>query len=102
MITTIQFVCPRSVSAGELVMDPNSGSWGYAKTHYEGGKLGTFSAGSGYVVTVSGSVSDGADLWCRNGLMHAAPSAPDETPCASVISVMSQADGQTTALVRLY
>lgn len=102
MITTIQFVCPRTVSAGELVMDPNTGAWGYAKTHYAGGQIGTFSAGSGYVVTVPGNVSAGADLWCENGVIASAPSAPDETPCASVVSVMSQADGETTALVRLY
>lgn len=102
MITTMDFICPRAVSAGELVMDPNTGSWGYAKTHYAGGQIGTFSAGSGYVVTVPGIVSAGSDLWCRNGVITSTPSAPGETPCASVISVMSSVDMETTALVRLY
>lgn len=64
MIQTIQFVCPRAVSAGELVMDPNTGRWGYAKTHYAGGQMGTFSAGAGYVVSVPGTVSEGSPLYC--------------------------------------
>ena len=101
MIQTIQFVCPRTVSAGELVMDPNTGAWGYARSHYVGGQTGTFSAGGGYVVTVPGAVSDGAPLYCRNGILGTTPAGPGEAPCAEVTSVMERTGAETTVMIRL-
>ena len=101
MIQTIQFVCPRAVSAGELIMDPNTGRWGYARSHYVGGQTGTFSAGGGYVVTVPGSVSEGSVLYCRSGLLGATPTSPGETPCAEVMSVMERTGTDTTVMIRL-
>ena len=101
MIQTIQFVCPRAVSAGELVMDPNTGAWGYARSHYVGGQVGTFSAGGGYVVTVPGSVAEGASLYCRSGLLGATPTSPGETPCAEVTSIMERGPLETTVMIRL-
>lgn len=101
MIQTISFVCPRSVSAGELVMDPNTGRWGYARSHYVGGQTGTFSAGGGYVVIVPGSVSEGSALYCRSGLLGTTASTPGETPCAEVLSVMERTGTDSTVMIRL-
>lgn len=100
-ITTIEFVAPRAVSAGELVMDPNTGRFGFASAHYEGGQMGRFSAGSGYVVTVSGSPQPGSELWCRNGVMATSPAAVGDLPCAVVLSVISQDAAATTALISI-
>lgn len=102
MITQIEFVAPRSVSCGELVMDPNTGRWGFASRHYDGGQTGTFSAGSGYVVSVSGAVPEGADLFCRNGIIMSQASNASDTPCASVVSVLGRGAAETSVLVRLY
>lgn len=101
MIQNIEFVCPRAVSAGELVMDPNTGRWGYARSHYAGGQMGTFSAGAGYVVSVPGTVSEGSPLYCGGGVLRAAPSLPGETPCAEVFSVMERTATEATVMIRL-
>lgn len=100
-IRNIEFVAPRAVSAGELVMDPNTGAWGYARTNYAGGQPGVFTAGSGFVIEVPGAVGAGAPLYCRNGLVVAEPGAPGEPPCAEVISVLERNAQATSALVRL-
>lgn len=97
----LNFTCPRAVSAGELVMDPNTGSWGYARQNYNGGDMGTFSTGSGFVMTVNGSAAVGCDLFIRNGIITAAAAMTGHSPCAKVLSVIEKTDTQTTVLVSL-
>lgn len=100
-ITTIEFISPRSVSAGELVMDPNTGRFGFARRHYDGGQLGEFSAGSGYLMTVQGTVMPGADLWCRGGVLGGSPLSAGDLPCARVVNVMSVQNGETTVVIEI-
>lgn len=100
-MNNIQFTCPRAVSAGELVMDPSTGRWGFARQNYNGGDQGTFATGSGFVMDVAGTVQPGSLIYCRNGAASAAPTVPDQQPCARVDSVMGVTDGRTSALVTL-
>lgn len=100
-MNNLEFTCPRAVSAGELVMDPNTGRWGYARQAYKGGDLGTFSTGSGYVMTVSGPAQPGCALYCKNGLITTTPGVSGQSPCATVIQVIERIEDQTTVLVSL-
>lgn len=97
----LEFQCPQAVSAGELVMNPTTGNWGYARQNYNGGDMGTFSTGSGFVMTVNGNAQPGCDLFIRNGIITAAAAMTGQSPCATVLSVIEKTDTQTTVLVAL-
>lgn len=98
MVSEIEFICPGSVSAGDLVMDPDTGSWGFAKKAYSGGDRGVFSTGGGYLIEISGKINQGGYLYLNNGVISP---IPNNKPCCFVSMVLSENEDIKTVMITL-
>lgn len=106
MIRTATLIAPRPLMAGDLVIDPQTGTAGFAKSATAAGAVAEISTGQGFVLTVAdaaGAAAPGVPVYLVNGVPCFARGRPDDPQCAEVVALMGRdaEAGTARVMVRL-